>query len=255
MYGFSCAGFGRRLAVLTALCLALGAPSCGSREGRPTGRSSPPDSGSAPKTEAEPPADPALSRAKAQQGAGRPAGEETKPEPQPVKKKPAKPKALGPEINDNELPLISIRTRRGEMVVELYEDDAPNTVANFISLIEKGFYDGLKFHRVIPNFMIQGGDPTGTGRGGPGYRFADEFGRRGHEGPGVLSMANSGPSTNGSQFFITHKATPWLDGKHTVFGRVTKGRDVVNAIVKGDRMEKVKVVRKRSHKYAPKVIK
>ncbi len=250
MYRFPCAGFGRGGAVLTALCLALGAVSCGSREGPPTGGGSPPERGTAPKAKAEPPTGGALGRAEAVHSASRPAGSETKGEPQPVEKKPAS----GPEINDNELPLISIRTRRGEMIVELYEDDAPNTVANFISLIEKGFYDGLKVHRVIPNFMVQGGDPTGTGRGGPGYRFADEFNRRRHEGLGVLSMANSGPNTNGSQFFITHKATPWLDGKHTVFGRVTKGRDVVNAIVRGDKMEKVKVVRKRSHKYAPKVI-
>ncbi|MHC4202366.1 MAG: peptidylprolyl isomerase [Planctomycetota bacterium] len=151
------------------------------------------------------------------------------------------------------MPVVTIKTAKGDMTIELFEDDAPNTVANFISLIEKGFYDGLMFHRVIPNFMIQGGDPTGTGRGGPGYRFADEISTRKHSGPGVLSMANAGPNTNGSQFFITHRATGHLDGKHTVFGRVTKGKDVVNRIARGDRMAKVTIVRKRSHKYVPRV--
>ncbi len=180
-----------------------------------------------------------------------PAAAESKPDVKPEVAKPAKPS--GPEIDDKALPVITIKTAKGDMTIELFEDDAPNTVANFINLIEKGFYDGLMFHRVIPNFMIQGGDPDGTGRGGPGYRFADEISGRKHTGPGVLSMANSGPSTNGSQFFITHKATPWLDGNHTVFGRVTKGKDVVNRIATGDRMAKVTVVRKRSHKYVPKV--
>jgi cyclophilin family peptidyl-prolyl cis-trans isomerase len=186
------------------------------------------------------------------------AGKATRPpatavEAKPKETTPAKPKPSGPEIDDKALPVVSIKTAKGEMVIELFEDDAPNTVANFISLIEKGYYDGLMFHRVIPNFMIQGGDPTGTGSGGPGYRFADEISTRKHTGPGVLSMANAGPNTNGSQFFITHKATPWLDGRHTVFGRVTKGKDVVNRIARGDRMAKVTVVRKRSHKYVPKV--
>lgn len=159
-----------------------------------------------------------------------------------------------PEISDEKLPLVAIHTNKGKIVIELFEDDAPNTVANFVNLTEKGFYNGLKFHRVIPDFMVQCGCPRGTGTGGPGYRFADEFSRRKHEGPGVLSMANSGPNTNGSQFFITHKATPWLDGKHSVFGRVVEGMDVVNRIRRGDRMEKVEVRRKRSHKYEPKIL-
>jgi cyclophilin family peptidyl-prolyl cis-trans isomerase len=149
--------------------------------------------------------------------------------------------------------MVVIRTEKGEIVIELFEDDAPNTVASFVSLAERGFYDGLVFHRVIADFMIQGGDPTGTGRGGPGYRFADEISARKHDGPGVLSMANSGPDTNGSQFFITHKATPWLDGRHTVFGRVVRGREVVDAIRRGDAMTQVKVLRKRSHRYEPRV--
>ena len=162
-------------------------------------------------------------------------------------------KSAGVDINDAELPLVVIKTRRGEIVIELFEDDAPNTVANFMSLVEKGFYDGIVFHRVIPDFMVQTGDPTGTGRGGPGYRFADEINKRKHDAPGVLSMANAGPDTNGSQFFITHKATPWLDGKHTVFGRVVKGRATVDAIRRGDKMTEVKALRKRSHKYEPRV--
>ena len=125
----------------------------------------------------------------------------------------------------------TITTRRGNIVIELYEDKTPKTVANFEKLAKKGFYDGLKFHRVIEDFMIQGGCPRGTGTGGPGYQFEDEFHKDlKHDGPGVLSMANSGPNTNGSQFFITHVATPWLDGKHTVFGRVTAGMEVLDKI-------------------------
>jgi len=124
----------------------------------------------------------------------------------------------------------TLQTNRGEIDVELYDDDAPKTVDNFLSLARKGFYDGVIFHRVIPDFMIQGGDPTGTGTGGPGYTFEDEF----NDHPvarGALAMANAGPNTNGSQFFIvTADACPWLDGKHTVFGRVTGGMDVVDAI-------------------------
>jgi peptidyl-prolyl cis-trans isomerase B (cyclophilin B) len=136
----------------------------------------------------------------------------------------------------------TISTNKGEIVLELFEDKVPKTVANFEKLAKKGFYDGLKFHRVIDDFMIQGGCPKGTGTGGPGYQFADEFHPElKHDGPGVLSMANSGPNTNGSQFFITHVATPWLDGKHSVFGRVTEGQEVVDKIKQGDKMEKVTI--------------
>ena len=135
-----------------------------------------------------------------------------------------------------------IQTNKGEIRIELYGDQTPVTVANFVNLAQRGYYDGITFHRVIANFMIQGGDPTGTGRGGPGYRFEDEFvPSLRHDGPGILSMANAGPRTNGSQFFITHTATPHLDGKHTVFGKVTAGQDVVNSIAQGDRMEKVTI--------------
>ncbi len=168
-------------------------------------------------------------------------------------KKEATEEAGGPTIDDKALPQVTIQTSKGDIVIEMFEDDAPNTVANFINLAEKGFYNGLVFHRVIANFMIQGGDPQGTGSGGPGYRFADEFSQRKHK-RGSLSMANSGPNTNGSQFFITHVPTSHLDGKHTVFGQVLKGQDVVDSIAKGDKMIEVRVDRKRSHPYAPKVI-
>ncbi len=124
-----------------------------------------------------------------------------------------------------------IRTDVGEIVVRLHADKAPHTVNNFVFLAGKGFYDSVTFHRVIANFMAQGGDPTGTGSGGPGYRFADEFHKDlKHDSPGVLSMANAGPNTNGSQFFITHVPTPWLDGKHSVFGKVESGMDVLLSI-------------------------
>jgi len=150
----------------------------------------------------------------------------------------------------DDLPQIQIQTDRGNMTIELFEDDAPNTVANMISLIEKGFYDGLNFHRVIPDFMIQGGCPKGTGTGGPGYDFDDECSpERLHDSAGILSMANAGPSTNGSQFFITHRPTPHLNGKHTVFGKVTEGLEVVDEIEQGDVMEKVVVLQKRNHVY------
>jgi peptidyl-prolyl cis-trans isomerase B (cyclophilin B) len=133
-------------------------------------------------------------------------------------------------------------TSRGTIRIKLHADKAPKTVANFEKLVGKGFYDGLKFHRVIPNFMVQGGCPLGTGTGGPGYTFKDEFHKDlKHSGPGVLSMANAGPNTNGSQFFITHVATPWLDGMHSVFGQVIEGQDVVDAIKQGDVMTKVTV--------------
>ena len=138
--------------------------------------------------------------------------------------------------------VATIETNRGNIRVELYEDKVPKTVENFETLTKKGYYDGLKFHRVIPDFMIQTGCPEGTGRGGPGYNFKDEFhADLKHDGPGVLSMANAGPNTNGSQFFITHVATPWLDKKHSVFGRVIEGLDVVNAIKQGDSMKKVTI--------------
>jgi len=134
----------------------------------------------------------------------------------------------------------TIKTDKGDIKIELHGEKTPLTVANFVNLAKRGYYDGLKFHRVIANFMIQGGDPTGTGAGSPGYRFRDEFnGTLRHDSPGVLSMANAGPGTNGSQFFITHGATPWLDMKHTVFGKVTEGQDVVDAIAQGDVMNEV----------------
>jgi len=133
----------------------------------------------------------------------------------------------------------TFNTSRGPIQVELYPDKAPLTVANFVNLAKRGFYDGLSFHRVIPDFMIQGGCPEGSGRGGPGYRFEDETNNGlGHE-RGVLSMANAGPNTNGSQFFITHVATPWLDGKHTVFGKVVSGLEVVDAVRQGDTIDTV----------------
>jgi peptidyl-prolyl cis-trans isomerase B (cyclophilin B) len=137
---------------------------------------------------------------------------------------------------------VTIETAKGAIELELYPQYAPQTVNNFVFLAREGFYDGVTFHRVIANFMIQGGDPTGSGRGGPGYRFADEFeGNPLRHERGVISMANAGPGTNGSQFFITHGPQPHLDGRHTVFGKVTKGQDVVDAIQQGDAMVKVTV--------------
>ena len=133
-------------------------------------------------------------------------------------------------------------TSKGQIRIALFADDAPLTVASFVNLAQRGFYDGLKFHRVIANFMIQGGDPTGTGRGGPGYNFADEFSpNRRHDAAGILSMANAGPGTNGSQFFITHGPTPHLDGRHSVFGRVVSGQDVVDAVAQNDVMTTVTI--------------
>ena len=145
-----------------------------------------------------------------------------------------------------------METSKGNIVLELYYKETPLTVTNFVGLAEgtldaakgKPFYDGLKFHRVISDFMIQGGDPKGNGTGGPGYYFEDEFvDTLKHDGPGVLSMANAGANTNGSQFFITHVETPWLDGKHTVFGRVVDGQDVVDKIEQGDIIKKVSIIR------------
>ncbi|MEI7987538.1 MAG: peptidylprolyl isomerase [Chloroflexota bacterium] len=136
--------------------------------------------------------------------------------------------------------IIEVETNRGKIDIELYPQYAPKTVNNFIFLTKEGFYDGVVFHRVLSNFVIQGGDPTGTGMGGPGYKFEDEFKNNPlkHE-TGVLSMANSGPNTNGSQFFITYSPQPHLNGKHTVFGKVINGLDVVYAIKQGDKMVKV----------------
>mgnify|MGYP000912598774 CR=1 FL=1 len=136
----------------------------------------------------------------------------------------------------------TIETARGNIVIELYPQHAPKTVNNFVFLAKEGFYDGVLFHRVINNFMIQGGDPTGTGRGGPGYKFEDETkGNPLKHGTGFLSMANAGPNTNGSQFFITHSPQPHLDGKHTVFGKVIEGQTVVDAVRQGDSMSKVTI--------------
>ena len=136
----------------------------------------------------------------------------------------------------------TIATSRGTIRIELFADQVPNTVANFEKLAADGFYDGLKFHRVINDFMVQGGCPKGDGTGGPGYKFEDEFHPDlKHTGPGILSMANSGPGTNGSQFFITHVPCPWLDGKHSVFGKVVEGQDVVDSVKQGDVMEKVTI--------------
>ncbi|MDZ4699016.1 MAG: peptidylprolyl isomerase [Rhodothermales bacterium] len=136
----------------------------------------------------------------------------------------------------------TIVTNRGTIELELYAENAPKTVNNFAFLAGEGFYDGVTFHRVIPNFMIQTGDPTGTGRGGPGYQFEDETkGNPLRHETGVISMANAGPNTNGSQFFITHSPQPHLNGKHTVFGKVVKGQDIVEAIRQGDVMSRVSV--------------
>jgi len=135
----------------------------------------------------------------------------------------------------------NFETDRGPVRVELYPEKAPLTVANFVNLAKRGFYDGLNFHRVIKDFMIQGGCPQGTGTGGPGYKFEDEANNGVRHERGVLSMANAGPNTNGSQFFITHVATPWLDGKHTVFGKVVDGMDVVDKVAQGDKIQSVKI--------------
>ncbi len=182
-------------------------------------------------------------------------------------------KGVTEEVTKDKLPVVTIVTSMGSITAELYEDDAPNTVANFISLAKKGFYNGTKFHRVIKDFMIQGGDPnsktektTTWGTGGPGYWFEDEISDK-RNTRYALSMANAGPNTNGSQFFIITKqgGTPWLDGKHAVFGRLTKGKDVADAIeavptipnydrpVNDVVIKKITIDYKRSHKYEPKV--
>jgi len=136
----------------------------------------------------------------------------------------------------------TFKTNEGDIQVQLFAADAPKTVNNFVFLAREGFYDGVTFHRVIADFMVQGGDPTGTGTGGPGYKFADEFkGNPRRHQVGSLSMANAGPGTNGSQFFITHVATPHLDGKHTVFGQVTSGQEVVDKIKKGDKINSLEI--------------
>ena len=138
---------------------------------------------------------------------------------------------------------IILHTDKGDIEATLFASQTPMTVANYLNLATKDYYNDIKFHRVIANFMIQGGDPTGTGSGGPGYKFADEIDRTlKHTKAGIFSMANAGPGTNGSQFFITHLPTPHLDGKHTVFGEVTKGQDVVNAIRQGDKIKSIEVL-------------
>lgn len=144
------------------------------------------------------------------------------------------------QIDPSKVYKATMETSRGTIVLELYPEYAPKTVNNFVFLANQGFYDGGSFHRVINDFMIQGGDPTGSGRGGPGYRFEDEFKDNPlrHE-TGVISMANAGPNTNGSQFFITHSPQPHLDGRHTVFGKVVDGMDIVNKIRQGDKIMKV----------------
>ena len=141
------------------------------------------------------------------------------------------------EVDPEKTYTARMETEKGEMLIELFAAQVPKTVNNFVYLARQGFYDGIIFHRVIADFMAQGGDPTGTGTGGPGYKFEDEFDLSlKHDKPGVLSMANAGPNTNGSQFFITHVPTPWLDGKHSVFGQVKEGMDVLMSIPPRDPM-------------------
>ncbi|MCK4468557.1 MAG: peptidylprolyl isomerase [Desulfobacterales bacterium] len=146
------------------------------------------------------------------------------------------------QIDTSKTYMAKIETNKGIIELELYSEHAPKTVNNFIFLAREGFYDGISFHRVIGDFMIQGGDPTGTGGGGPGYSFEDEV----EENPlthekGVISMANAGPNTNGSQFFITHSPQPHLNGKHTVFGKVVTGQNVIDSIRQGDKMERIEI--------------
>jgi len=146
------------------------------------------------------------------------------------------------QIDPTKTYYATIKTNKGDMRLKIFADKAPATVNNFVFLARDGFYDGVPFHRVIKDFMIQTGDPTGTGRGGPGYRFPDEIHPElRHDGPGVLSMANAGPNTNGSQFFITHVATPWLDGKHAVFGKLVDGSNVLYSIEQGDFIDTIEI--------------
>ncbi len=166
---------------------------------------------------------------------------------------------FGQEASKEPLPQVKLETSKGDVLLELFEDEAPNAVANFISLVERKFYDGLKFHRVIAGFMAQGGCPQGTGTGGPGYTIACECYRKDHRkhDRGVISMAHAGRDTGGSQFFITFDKTPHLDGKHTVFGRVVQGMEAVDKLnvtdggAKPDTIIKATVVRKRDHEYKP----
>lgn len=168
-----------------------------------------------------------------------------------------KDKAAEKDKAKEKLPQVLLKTSKGDILLELYEDEAPNTVANYISLVEKGFYDGTKFHRVIAGFMAQGGDPKGNGTGGPDYHIKCECVRKDHRNHerGVISMAHAGKDTGGSQFFITFEETPHLDGKHTVFGHVIKGMDVVDKLKQGDVVEKATVKQKRDHEYKPEIIK
>ncbi len=157
-----------------------------------------------------------------------------------------------PHVEDNSNPRknlmssdirVILKTSKGDIHGTLFASKVPITCANYLNLADRGFYNGLTFHRVIPNFMIQGGDPDGRGTGGPGYKFMDEIDRSlKHSKPGMFSMANAGPHTNGSQFFITHVPTDWLDGKHAVFGEVTEGQDVVNSIEGGDKIESIEIL-------------
>ena len=138
---------------------------------------------------------------------------------------------------------IILHTDKGDIHGTIFASKVPMTAANYLNLATRGYYNGIKFHRVIPDFMIQGGDPTGTGSGGPGYNFPDEIDKSlRHTKPGIFSMANAGPGTNGSQFFVTHVPCPWLDGKHAVFGEVTEGQDVVNKIAAGDKIKGIEIL-------------
>jgi peptidyl-prolyl cis-trans isomerase B (cyclophilin B) len=149
---------------------------------------------------------------------------------------------MGKENNELQPINITMISSEGDIEIKLFADMVPMTVANFLNLARQGFYENLTFHRVIDDFMIQGGDPDGTGRGGPGYQFEDEFyPELSHDEAGILSMANAGPNTNGSQFFITHRPTPHLDGKHSVFGKVIEGQDVVDSISRGDRIFSIEI--------------